>query len=97
MSSEESHHCLRPALALAVVATGATDAKVTCTAPLARAEAAQGAKRSTPWSSFRAPALSSGLLRLPHLGDCTQDGQPDSHSHWAIASRVAATHVRNMS
>ena len=28
-----------------------------------------------------APAFESGSLRLPHLGDCTHDGQPDSHGH----------------
>ena len=28
-----------------------------------------------------APALSSGSLPLPHLGDCTHDGQPVRHSH----------------
>jgi secretion/DNA translocation related TadE-like protein len=36
-----------------------------------------------------APSLLSGLLRLPHLGDWTQDGQPVSHSQEVIASRVA--------
>ena len=39
------------------------------------------------------PALSSGLLPLPHLGDCTHDGQPASHRHEAIASRVAPSHA----
>ncbi len=32
------------------------------------------------------PAFESGSLRLPHLGDCTQDGQPDSHGH-SLTSR----------
>ena len=32
-----------------------------------------------------APGLSSGLLPLPHLGDWTQDGQPASQPHSAIA------------
>ena len=36
-----------------------------------------------------APALSSGSLPLPHLGDCTHDGQPSAHSQAAMASRVA--------
>ena len=27
------------------------------------------------------PRLESGSLRLPHFGDCTHDGQPDSHGH----------------
>src|SRR5690349_7409809 len=31
-----------------------------------------------------APALSSGSLPLPHFGDCTHDGQPDSHPQPAI-------------
>ena len=38
--------------------------------------------------------MSSGLLRLPHLGDCTQEGQPSSHSHAAIAPAVASTQRR---
>ena len=33
-----------------------------------------------------APAFDSGSLRLPHLGDCTHDGQPDSHGH-SLTSR----------
>ena len=32
-------------------------------------------------SNRAAPALSSGSFPLPHLGDCTHDGQPDGHSH----------------
>ena len=32
-----------------------------------------------------APGLSRGLLPLPHFGDCTQDGQPESQPHEAIA------------
>jgi hypothetical protein len=32
------------------------------------------------------PLLDSGSLRFPHLGDCTQDGQPDSHGH-SLTSR----------
>ena len=32
------------------------------------------------------PSLSSGSLRLPHFGDCTHDGQPDSHGH-SLTSR----------
>ena len=38
-----------------------------------------------------AACLSSGSLRLPHLGDCTHDGHPVSHSHCSSVSRVAAS------
>ncbi len=44
-------------------------------------------------SSRIAPALSRGSLPLPHFGDCTHDGQPVSHAHAAIASRVAVSQV----
>ncbi len=44
---------------------------------------------STAVSSRAAPALSSGLLPFPHLGDCTQDGQPAAHAHESIAADVA--------
>jgi len=40
-----------------------------------------------------AAALSKGLFLLPHLGDCTQEGQPASHSQALMASRVAVSHV----
>src|SRR5699024_8998638 len=43
-------------------------------------------------SSLSAPALSSGWLPLPHFGDCTQDGQPDSQGQERTASKVAAIH-----
>ena len=39
-------------------------------------------------------ALSSGLLRLPHFGDCTHEGHPVSHGHDEIASRVAVSQSR---
>ena len=52
------------------------------------------APASSTSSRRTAPALSSGSLPLPHLGDCTHDGQPSGHSHAAIASRVAVSHVR---
>ena len=42
-----------------------------------------------------APALSSGSLPLPHLGDCTQDGQPLSHSQLATVARVACSQRRS--
>lgn len=48
---------------------------------------------SSTSSSMMAPALSRGLFLLPHLGDWTQDGQPDSHSHALMAARVAASQV----
>ncbi len=41
-------------------------------------------------SSDTAPALSSGSLRLPHLGDCTHDGQPATQPHRDTTSRVAS-------
>ena len=47
------------------------------------------------WSStsisVTAASLSSGLFLLPHLGDWTQEGQPDSHSQALMASRVAVS------
>ena len=44
---------------------------------------------ANPDRTLIAPALSSGSLPLPHFGDWMHDGQPDSHSHAATASRVA--------
>ena len=41
-------------------------------------------------SSASAPALSSGSLPLPHLGDCTQLGHPRWHGHRSITARVAS-------
>jgi hypothetical protein len=35
------------------------------------------------------PCLDSGSLRLPHFGDCTHDGHPDSHGH-SLTSRCAS-------
>lgn len=48
-----------------------------------------GSASSTMSSTTTEPALSSGSLPLPHLGDCTQEGHPAGHSHAAMASRVA--------
>jgi secretion/DNA translocation related TadE-like protein len=48
-----------------------------------------GAPASRASSSTAAPALSSGSLPLPHLGDCTQDGQPDSQAQSPMTVRVA--------
>ena len=55
----------------------------------ARARAA-----SSTSSRPTAPALSSGWFWLPHLGDCTHDGQPSAHAQAAIASRVARSQSR---
>jgi secretion/DNA translocation related TadE-like protein len=49
----------------------------------------------TTSSTRTAPALSSGSLPLPHLGDCTQDGQPLSHSQLATVARVACSQRRS--
>ena len=48
--------------------------------------------RNIACSSARAPCLLSGSLRLPHLGECTQEGQPLSHPQLSMASRVALSH-----
>ena len=52
----------------------------------------RGTPRNATVKSRTAPSLSSGSLPLPHFGDCTQDGQPSSHSQAAMASRVAVSH-----
>ncbi len=52
------------------------------------------ASASSTSSSRRAPPLSSGLFWLPHFGDCTQEGQPSTHSQSAIAWRVAPSQAR---
>jgi hypothetical protein len=44
---------------------------------------------STASSSAMAPALSRGWLPLPHLGDWTHEGQPDSQRQARMAVRVA--------
>ena len=72
---------------------------------LARRGRRGGAHRAASWvtagadarsarSSRAAPALSSGLFWLPHLGDCTHDGQPSSHSQASIVSSVADSQAR---
>jgi PAS domain S-box-containing protein len=48
-------------------------------------------------SSSSAPRLCSGSLRLPHLGDCTHEGQPSSHRHSLISRRASATRRWNCS
>ena len=37
-----------------------------------------------------AAALSRGSLPLPHLGDCTHDGQPSRQPHASITASVVA-------
>lgn len=44
-----------------------------------------------------AASLSSGALPLPHLGDCTHEGQPASHTQLEIVARVAVSHSRTAS
>ncbi len=55
----------------------------------ARSRAEIGQLRSR--NSRIAPALSRYSLKLPHLGDCTHDGQPSAHEHRSIRSSVART------
>ncbi len=47
--------------------------------------------------SSSAPCLCSGSLRLPHLGLCTQEGQPDSHGHSAISRSASPSRRSNCS
>ena len=51
-----------------------------------------GAPARIASSSWTAPALSSGSLPLPHLGDWTHDGQPSVHSQATMAWRVTRSH-----
>jgi secretion/DNA translocation related TadE-like protein len=53
--------------------------------------------RKTRSSSRTAPALSSGSLPLPHLGDWMHDGQPVVHEHSAIRSRVIRSQLAAIS
>jgi hypothetical protein len=62
-----------------------------CGFPVQREPRANSA--STSRSTSKAPALSSGSLPLPHLGDCTHDGHPLGHSHASMAAAVAPNHV----
>ncbi len=55
---------------------------------------AAGGYASSVLSSRTAPALSSGSLPLPHLGDWIQEGQPRSHSQAVIAASVAPSQSR---
>ena len=48
-------------------------------------ELAGGAPARTASSSWTAPALSSGSLPLPHLGEWTHEGQPSVHSQATMA------------
>ena len=52
--------------------------------------------RSSRSSRRTAPALSSGSLPLPHLGDWMHDGQPEVHVQSAIRSRVIRSQVSAM-
>jgi hypothetical protein len=56
---------------------------------LANDAAASAVKTAS--STLIAPGFESGSLPLPHFGDCTQDGQPWSQPHDAIAVRVAVS------
>jgi hypothetical protein len=47
--------------------------------------------------SSSAPSLCSGSLRLPHLGLCTQEGQPDSQGHSAISRSASPSSRSNCS
>ncbi len=42
-----------------------------------------------------APGFESMSLRLPHLGDCTHDGQPFSHGHSLIRRCASSTSASN--
>ena len=46
-------------------------------------------QRSASSNNRIAPSLSSGSLKLPHLGDCTQEGHPAAQGHSRSACRVA--------
>ena len=52
---------------------------------------------STASRSATAPALLSGSLRLPHLGLCTQEGQPLSQGHSATSARASAARLSKAS
>ena len=52
------------------------------------AHSACGAPCNSTSSRATAPPLSRGLFWLPHLGDCTQAGQPSAHPQSRIRSRV---------
>ena len=54
--------------------------------PAARSSRPGPPRRSIAAISDAQPSLVSGSLRLPHFGDCTHDGQPDSHGH-SLTSR----------
>ena len=50
---------------------------------------ASRAKHIPGVAKANAPRLDSGWLAFPHLGDCTQEGQPASQSQLAMACLVA--------
>jgi glucoamylase len=47
--------------------------------------------------SSNAPSLCRGSLRFPHLGLCTQEGQPDSQGHSAIRRSASPSRRSNCS
>lgn len=62
----------------------------------AATEAHRTDPRISPISSS-APALCRGSLRLPHLGLCTQEGQPDSQGHSPIRRAASPSRRSNCS
>jgi secretion/DNA translocation related TadE-like protein len=62
--------------------------------PLRPLPFATGRARAGLEVTGRAAALSSGSLPLPHLGDCTQAGQPVAQGQSRITSRVAVSQRR---
>ena len=55
------------------------------------ANARRAAPRDMRLSSSIAPRLFSGSLRLPHLGDCTHDGQPSRQGHSEMRRSASST------
>ena len=57
-------------------------------------EGVWGAASSRSRSTTAAPALSRGSLLLPHLGDCTQEGQPLAQPQPSMTASVASSQSR---
>ena len=85
----------RPADPTAPEPTARSSAGSSAAASSTGAPRPRPARRAPRRAPARRPALSSGSLPLPHLGDCTQDGQPLSHSQLATVARVACSHRRS--
>ena len=86
-----------PALQQSVHRFGTTNVMASCASASRWPGRLRQAASSIASSSSSAPCLCSGSLRLPHFGDCTHDGQPDSHGHSLIsrcASRVSCSNWR---